>query len=224
MGRGVAWCAAERQIAAKAFVSASENNIVGGDQKLSSFVHSLHKYVVQYGPKDCADKKFGNRVPQSIYKFLKSEILPDVQKFSIAINVVKASIDTGNPSNQDIHCMAIAHHLKMSYAADTRYMTTGMLSFDPAKKWDNYLAFLELRKNPKFYSSPSAACNNTINIPKNDCPVLSFSDISDISGSDEMPVVSNADTTITSINGKKIALTFLKTLVEKLDKKKRNWI
>jgi hypothetical protein len=40
--------------------------------------------------------------------------------------------------------MAIAHHLKMSYAADTRYMTTGMLAFDPAKKWNKYLEFLEL--------------------------------------------------------------------------------
>jgi hypothetical protein len=63
MGRGVAWCAAERQIAAKAFVSASENNNVGGDQKLLSFRHSLH--VVQYAPQDTTEKN-GSRVPQSI--------------------------------------------------------------------------------------------------------------------------------------------------------------
>jgi hypothetical protein len=125
MGRGVAWCAVEQQVALNAFVSASENNIVGGDQKLSSFIFSLHKYVQQYSPPDDNDKKFGNRLPKSIYNYLKAEIIPDVQKFSTAIDGVKASIDTGNPSITDIHCMTIAHHLKMSYAAGTRHMTTG---------------------------------------------------------------------------------------------------
>jgi hypothetical protein len=39
--------------------------------------------------------------------FTKSEILPDVQKFSVAINAIKACLDTRNPSELDVHCMAI---------------------------------------------------------------------------------------------------------------------
>jgi hypothetical protein len=51
--------------------------------------------------------------------------------------------------------MAIALHLKKTYAGDTRYMTSGKCRFKPECVWDNYLAFLELRKSPKFDTSPS---------------------------------------------------------------------
>jgi hypothetical protein len=59
-----------------------------------------------------------------------------------------------------------------------------MLAFDPKLKWDNYLAFLELQKNPKYYTSPSTSCNNQpVNISKKDFPIIALSDISDSSGS-----------------------------------------
>jgi hypothetical protein len=43
MGRGLAWDAIEQQIAAKAYVSASENNINGADQRASTFAGSIHR-------------------------------------------------------------------------------------------------------------------------------------------------------------------------------------
>jgi hypothetical protein len=115
--------------------------------------------------------------------------------------------------------MAIAHHLKMNYVADTRYMTTGMLTFDPAKKWDNYLAFLELQKNPKIYTLPSTACNITINITKNDYPIITFSDLTDISGSNELPVISNTDNTTTSKNNNSNNIEISENCSRKVGKK-----
>jgi hypothetical protein len=155
MGRGLAWDWLERQLAAKAYVLASENNICGADQKTSKFQENIYRYIQQFTPPNSDPNKFSGRSIKSIYVFLKTEILPDVQKFSSAINVVKACLDTGNPSETDIHCMAIAHHLKMANGADTRFMVCGIFCFDPKLKWPNYMAFLELKKHPKFFTCPS---------------------------------------------------------------------
>jgi hypothetical protein len=145
----------ERQIAAKAYVLATENNVSGADQKTSIFQESIYRFIKQFTPPNSDPNKFSGRSMKSIYLFLKTEILPDVQKFSSAINIVKACLDTGNPSETDIHCMAIAHHLKIANGADTRFMVCGTFSFDPKLKWPNYMAFLELKKHPKFFSCPS---------------------------------------------------------------------
>jgi hypothetical protein len=155
MGHGLAWDAVERQVAAKAFLAASQNCVRGADQKTAQFISSIHRYVIEFTPKNSDPRRFFARTPHSIFKYIKSEILPDVQKFSCSITKVNITLNTGNPTEVDVHCMAIAHHLKWTYGADTRFMTTGPMAFDPKTKWDNYLAYLELRKSPKFLDSPN---------------------------------------------------------------------
>jgi hypothetical protein len=51
--------------------------------------------------------------------------------------------------------MAIAHHLKIKNGADTRFMVCGILAFDPRLEWPNFMAFLELKRHPNFFTSPS---------------------------------------------------------------------
>jgi hypothetical protein len=132
-------------------------------KKTQQFSECIHRYVIQFAPPNADPLRFGGRSPRTIYDYIKINILPDVQKFSPAINIVKRSINTGNPSEVDIHCMAIAHHLRWVFGADPSYMTNGKQAFNPSKKWDNYLAYLELRKNPKFFESPSAMVQKTPN-------------------------------------------------------------
>jgi hypothetical protein len=61
MGRGLAWDAIERQIAAKAIVSASQNSINGADQHGADFAATVHRYVVEFQPSDAEAKKYGGR-------------------------------------------------------------------------------------------------------------------------------------------------------------------
>jgi hypothetical protein len=103
-------------------------------------------------PLDSDPKRCSGSDPKRILTYLKKDVMPYVQKFSAAISAVQA---LRNPSEDDILCMAIALHKKKTYAGDTRYMMSGKCRFKPECVWDNYLAFLELRKSPKFDSSPS---------------------------------------------------------------------
>jgi hypothetical protein len=118
-------------------------------------------------------------------------------------------LDTGNPSDADVHCMAIAHHLKMANGADTRFMTNGTFSFDPKTKWPNYMAYLELRKNPKFHHSPSAAVtkvanNNQPNVSNMSVPqfiqeTLVETSVSDVSSQEKDNFVETVPSEVISI-------------------------
>jgi hypothetical protein len=88
LGRGLAWDAIEGQIAAKAYVSASQNNINGADQRASTFADAIHRYVIEYQPDNADPKCYSGRPPMRKLTFLKKDVMPDVQKFSIAINAV----------------------------------------------------------------------------------------------------------------------------------------
>jgi hypothetical protein len=140
MGRRLAWDAIEQQIAAKAYVSASENNINGADQCVSTFADSIHRYVCEYQPLNADPKRFAGRDTKRILTFLKKDVLPDIQKFSAAIKKTKVALDTGNPSVDNILCMAIVYHVNKTYAGDMHFMTTGKNRFQPESLWDNYLA------------------------------------------------------------------------------------
>jgi hypothetical protein len=159
MGRGISWDAAEREVAAKAWISATANNVSGADQKESQFASAIHRYVIQFAPANADPRKYGGRKATSIFKFLKTDVMKDVNLFSISLNKVYASKPTGHPSETDIHCMAIALHTGMTYTVNSKYMTTGELAFNPRLEWNNYLAFLVLKNHPKFFTCPNAAVN-----------------------------------------------------------------
>lgn len=64
---------------------------------------------------------------------------------------------TGGLSETDIHCMAIAVHLKISSGMDYAYVSYGENPMDPQKTWENYLAYLEVKDTPKFSLTPEIA-------------------------------------------------------------------
>jgi DNA relaxase NicK len=147
MGRGTKWDAAECEVAIKAWISATANNVNGADQKESQFAKTIRWYVIQFAPANPHSQKYGGQGENSIFKFLKSDIMKEVNLFSHSLNKVDASKPTCHRSETDIHCMAIALHLGMTYTVNPMY------------PGNNYLAFLVLQNHPMFFTCPNASVN-----------------------------------------------------------------
>lgn len=150
---GKKWDSYERQLAAKAYICATQNCVQGCDMRSKTFQESVFKYFKQLEPKDVDPHKFSNRGAANLWGCLRDLIFPDVQKFSGALMVVENSVPTGNLNEADYHCIAIAIHLKKIRGLDYSYSRFGSNGFEPAAEWDNYLAFLELRLHPKFQNN-----------------------------------------------------------------------
>jgi hypothetical protein len=161
MPKGMRFCPVERQIVARAYRIATENSIRGADQKLSSFEADVYRNVKKHMPPGIHPGQYCERSPSNLVRFTKTSILNDIQKFGISLRLIKAAQPTGNVSETDIHCMAIANHLHKCTGINYSYATFGKQKFDPITTWDNYLAWLELKDCPKFQQSPSTTINNT---------------------------------------------------------------
>lgn len=101
-------------------------------------------------PKDADPLRYANRGINNMWSAIRDLINKDVQNFSEALIMVEKSEPTGNLSEADHHCMAIAIHVKKVRGLDYSFARFGVNGFDPSTTWDNYLAFLELRHHPKF--------------------------------------------------------------------------
>ena len=80
-------------MAAQAYRSASENSIKGADQKLSMFEADIWRNVRKFH-----EGKFSKRSVANIVRLVKSSILTDIQKFNMALRIIKADNPTGNIS------------------------------------------------------------------------------------------------------------------------------
>ena len=156
MPRGVRFCPIERQVASRAYRTASDNSIKGADQKLSMFDADVWRNVKKFQPPGVHEGKFSERSGANIVRLCKSSILNDIQKFSMAVRLVRAANPTGKVSKKDIECMAIANHCIKRVGLNYNYTTFGDDAFDPITMWSNiYAAWLELKSCPKYMESPS---------------------------------------------------------------------
>jgi hypothetical protein len=161
MPKGVRFCSVERQVAARAYRIATENAIKGADQKLASFEADVYRHVRRHMPPGNHPGQYCERSASNIVRFIKGNILNDIQKFGASLRLIKSGNPTGNVSDKDIHCMAIANHQNKCIGINYNYTTFGKLQFDPIATWDNYLAWLELKDCPKFLDSPSTTITTT---------------------------------------------------------------
>lgn len=157
MVRGPSWDAQELQIAARAYKMATEDEIRGADQTTLNFGRNILRYVRQFQPRDLlnSDRRYGNREngEVNILIYLKKKCFNSIQKFQKEVKKIERKEPSG-VSDVDIHCMAIAVHLKLASVMDYDFTAGGRKEFNPAVTWNLYLAWLEVRHLPKFTQSP----------------------------------------------------------------------
>ena len=146
---GKHWRPEEIALICKAYTDVIRNPIHGADQRLADFfVNLLEKYKT-VSPTNCDDGRYYLR-GDSVYPHLRDYVFPDVQKFQKAIRIVDASNPSGTTEKENLN-MAIAIHTKA-----TKKMEYKFKDFD-SSKWKLYESYIELKKLPKFFKSPSTS-------------------------------------------------------------------
>jgi hypothetical protein len=161
MTRGPSWDAFELQIAARAYKIATQNRIRGADQKKTTFGDHILKLIKELQPHDLQDTdlRYGNRANGrvSILRHLKDKVFPDLTKFGKRLLSIITTDPTGGCSEKDKHCMAIANHKNWVIGMSYDYCSFGSKAFNPAEKWNHYLAWMELRLLAKFDICPQTS-------------------------------------------------------------------
>lgn len=144
MGRGKTWDNTENEHLAKAWLSASEDPIVGTDQTRKVFKESVHRRFIEFAPGDKSlfEVRYGSRTAVSVTQHF-SDLSADIQKFRSSLLEIRATDPTG--TNEDgITSMAVALHIGEAKKRDYEYT-----SFD-CTKWAGFKAWLILRHHPKW--------------------------------------------------------------------------
>jgi hypothetical protein len=143
MGRAPAWLPEEREVAAIAWVRATNNGIEGVEQRGNDFRNKVHNYMKAYSPPDAAGNRYANRGAEAVLDYLRTKVFPNIQKFNDALRTVHASCPTGC-NEENIYNMAVAIHSKQTDRMEYRFK-----DFD-SSQWPNFLAWKVLRNTPKF--------------------------------------------------------------------------
>jgi hypothetical protein len=158
MTRGLAWDANELQVASKAYAIATKNNIRGADQTSKKFGQDILRLVKELQPPNLKNTvlRYGNRENghTCILRQLKDVVFPDIQKFGKKLLSIKSRDLTGNLTERDIHCMAIAVHLRKCVGVNYNYCIGGTKAITPETDWKYYLAYLEVKHLEKFDICP----------------------------------------------------------------------
>lgn len=158
MGRGKSWDIDENEVLARAWIAASEDPVVGADQKAKRFSEAMHRRFIEKGPQPPAvpDGKYGNR-PVMSCKAHFSDLSADVQKFAVALRKVHASNPTG-VNEDNVLSMAVAIHLGKTTMMEYKYK-------DYLKdNWISFKAWNVLHCHPKWQvNSPSQESDGSVN-------------------------------------------------------------
>lgn len=141
MGRGKSWDLEENAVLAGAWISASEDPVVGADQKAKMFFETMHRRFIEKGPPTASvvDGKYGFRTVESCRKHV-AELSADVQKFGIALRKIRACNPTG-VQDADIISMAVAVHMGKATTMDYEtkdYCKENWLSYKAWKVWNTH--------------------------------------------------------------------------------------
>ena len=179
MARGKTFSAVERQYAAKAYILATTNSVVGCDQSTDNFAKSIHYHMKRLQPPTVDVGLYSERTPKNIWAMLRDSIFPDVQKFIGTLQMINDSNPTGGVSIKDVHCMAIAVHINYAKRMDYGFCENKPQAFNPTECWVNYLAFLVLKDPPKFFPETDGVYSNKFGSLTNDSPLLDMGELSD---------------------------------------------
>eukprot|EP00171_Calliarthron_tuberculosum_P003045 IDg3045t1 len=84
MGRGKTWDGAENELLARAWITTSEDPVVGTDQTRKVFMDSVRRRFAASAPVGAADGRYGTRSIVSIRQHF-ADLSADVQKFRLAL-------------------------------------------------------------------------------------------------------------------------------------------
>jgi hypothetical protein len=210
MGKAPKWLPQEREVAALAWIRATNDGIEGADQRGSIFQEKVHSLFKVLTPANAPPDRYGDRAAKTVYIFLRDHIFPDVNKFNESLRLVQSSHPTG-VTDDNIISMAVAVHLK-----ETDRMNYQYKNYDPTK-WPNFLAWKLLRNVPKF-RPPSTGLRgqqlppfktNNIAAASNPDPLAVAEEVLPISATDMAPSISkntNATTDAVSVQETAAAL------------------
>jgi hypothetical protein len=150
MGRAKTWSSIEAEVAAKAFVSATHDSIVGSGQKADEFAKKVHEEFAKLSPPGVAGTgTYTDRDPDGtqgiVWKYIRDTILKDVQKFNATLNIVMNSGLSGVTHEEKVN-IAVAMLLKKMKEGENKY---DYRSFEAKKKWRLYRAWTVLKDTEK---------------------------------------------------------------------------
>jgi hypothetical protein len=131
----------EARLMSIAWLKATDNGVVGVDQKGASFYQDYDAALKAVAPPKRPDGTYDNR--EASYIYLRDTIFPDIQKFNTSLRMVFGSEPTGCSQHEKIN-MAVAVHMKQAKKMDY------MFKYFDTKKWRFYEAWVVLKASPKF--------------------------------------------------------------------------
>ncbi len=96
MPRGASWGSAEVAALSTAYVNASNNPLVGADQRAEAFIADILVKFQRLAPRglDAASGKYHHRVA-SVWPYRRDNVFRDVQKFNVSLRLVYSCAPTG---------------------------------------------------------------------------------------------------------------------------------
>jgi hypothetical protein len=153
MGKGPVWSPKESETAALAWFRATNNGIVGADQKSEgNYQDEIYAIFKLHAPSVHKAGIYKDRSSKAVYHCLQDKIFPDINKFNESLRLIQSSNPTG-VNYDNIISMAIALHLNK----EVTRMDYNLKDFD-RNKWPNYPAWKILRESPK-HRPPSRSTN-----------------------------------------------------------------
>jgi hypothetical protein len=143
--RGKQYVSAEIAAVAKAYVNATNNPLRGADQRQQVFIADLLSKLEHLAPADLNPKlvTYHHR-GAAVWGYLRNTVFKDLDKFIKALRIVYSKETSGATEQQKIN-MAVAIHTQK-----TKFMNYEYKNYDSTKEWRFYLAWLELKDDPKF--------------------------------------------------------------------------
>lgn len=140
MGRGATWSDVECGHLARAWLTVSQDPLLGMEQTSATFFKKLFELFCTIKPANASEKGYDSRgLKASRSKF--EAILADIQKFQIVRRELWSFNPTGTNTDHNLS-MAIARHL-----GKVKNITYEAKDF-PQSEWMHHLAFKELRELP----------------------------------------------------------------------------
>ena len=182
MGRGASWTGPEEVAACRAALRASENPIVGADQKKETFESRVHDEFCRLIPKGDGEAKWPSRSPRAVLRQWKSVKAACLKMYS-RLETVRAADLTGEPTERDIWRVAVMMFNKRGSLGDA-YSVLKDESFPICPEFPHKAAFYFLDSTSVLSDgvvggdpwSPSMEANESRPVVENDLNLGNLSD------------------------------------------------
>jgi hypothetical protein len=146
MGRGKKYDSVETEKLCLAWCHASNNPVVGNEQKSGSFWNEVQQKFVALTPANYVPGTYKDREATALQKYLQKHVFPSVNKFPHQLCRVKEAKLTGGLSDLELINIAVALHLGKIKEPLYDYR-----KFESEVHWPYYTAWLKvLRLEPKW--------------------------------------------------------------------------